>query len=196
VRAIPVVCFEGAYGHGRSACRRCPCQPICWCRISMSPRLPGFIARLADNEQERIEIGEATRRVAANDVRHDQYVRRLTSWESRQLGIMHSVRKTSTRCATSAVQRQRLLATRSARRHEGRGHRRVPGALVRRGPASPCQRRTVCSGVPASASPPDLRAREPTIATTPHASTRSRISFAAASRWCVASRGDCAGKPP
>jgi glycosyltransferase involved in cell wall biosynthesis len=36
LRAIPVVCFEGATGTADPR-RRCPCQPM-WCRISTSAR--------------------------------------------------------------------------------------------------------------------------------------------------------------
>src|SRR5262245_17091762 len=76
LRGIPVVCFEHATGMAdllaTDAVASRSVVPYLDAHAAAS-----LIARLADNEPERVEIGDATRRVAQATFDMDRYVRRL-----------------------------------------------------------------------------------------------------------------------
>jgi glycosyltransferase involved in cell wall biosynthesis len=76
LRAIPVVCFEGATGMvdlfaADPVASRCV---VPYLDVNAAASL---IARLADSEQERVEIGDAMRRIAEATFDTDEYVHRL-----------------------------------------------------------------------------------------------------------------------
>jgi glycosyltransferase involved in cell wall biosynthesis len=76
LRAIPVVCFEGATGMADLLAADALASQCVVPYLDVGAAA-GVIARLADNERERIEIGEATRRIAQATFDTDRYVRRL-----------------------------------------------------------------------------------------------------------------------
>src|SRR6185295_3191444 len=76
LRGIPVVCFDDATGMAEllatdDQTRQCV---VPYLDVNAAARV---VARLADNEQARVEIGEATRRLAQATFDMDRYVRRL-----------------------------------------------------------------------------------------------------------------------
>ena len=76
LRAIPVVCFQGATGMADLLAADALAGQCVMPYLDVHAAAR-FIARLADNERERVEIGEATRRIAQATFDTDRYVRRL-----------------------------------------------------------------------------------------------------------------------
>ena len=181
LRAIPVVCFEGATGMADLLAADALASQCVVPYLDVGAAA-GVIARLADNEQERIEIGEATRRIAQATFDTDRYVRRLD-----ELGI-DAVRIMRQRKEDFDTLRNDPLFDASVYLHPKRQtstrDEAINGFLARwfavgllRHP-----RRTVCSGAHASAFTRRSTRTRTAIATMPRASTRSRTSFAAAGR--------------
>jgi len=87
LRAIPVVCFEGATGMADLLAADALASQGVVPYLDVAAAA-GVIARLADNDQERIAIGEATRRMAQATFDTDRYVCRLDELGLEAVGIM------------------------------------------------------------------------------------------------------------
>jgi glycosyltransferase involved in cell wall biosynthesis len=76
LRGIPIVCFDGATGTAELLATEALTSEcvVAYLDVNAAARV---VAKLADDERARVEIGEATRRVALAAFDTDRYVRRL-----------------------------------------------------------------------------------------------------------------------
>ena len=182
LRAIPVVCFEGATGMADLLAADALAEPM---RGALSRcRRGGQCDRQAGRRRARADRDrESDEARGPDDVRHGSVRasagrtgnRRSTDHAPAQGRLRHVARR-------SAVRRERLPASRGARsrtRDEAiTGSWRAGSPLA----CSAIRRRTVCSGARASAFTPRSTRTRTANATMPHASILSHTSFAAAGR--------------
>mgnify|MGYP003694380203 CR=1 FL=1 len=151
LRAIPVVCFEGATGMADLLAADALASQCVVPYLDVGAAA-GAIARLADNERERIEIGEATRRIAEATFDTDRVRTSAGRARNRRRWIMRQRKEDFATLRNDPLfDASVYLPPRSARFR--RGTRPSMGSW-RGGSPWACfaiPRRTVCSGAHASA---------------------------------------------